>query len=252
MLKSNPAPSRTVPQVISPSLPTEFDGRKQWPACIHPVLNQGNCGSCWAFAASEVLSDRFCIYTNGSVNVVLSPQNLLSCEEFNLGCTLGSLPNFAFKYLYDYGITTAGCVPYESQNGDVPSCQNYDANCMDGSKWKLYGLKNYSQVGSFIIPSRHVEEIMKAVMQGPVDVTFNVWGDFDEYRSGVYTHQGGEYLGLHSVKVIGFGVEKGVDYWLVQNSWGSSWGEKGFFKIRRGTDECFIETLVYTGFPKLD
>jgi len=152
-----------------------------------------------------------------------------------------------------YGITTMSCVPYSSQEGDVESCQNYKHNCEDGSKWKLFFAANYSQVGSLIEPSTHVEEIMKAVMQGPVDVTFNVWGDFFEYKGGVYTHKGGDYEGLHSVKVIGFGTDSGVDYWLVQNSWGRNWGiEGGFFKIKRGVDECFIETLVYTGFPKLD
>jgi len=250
-LKSNPAPSRTIPQIIDPSLPTEFDGRKEWPGCIHPVLDQGDCGSCWAFAASEVLSDRFCIHSNGSINVVLSPQNLLSCEELNWGCAMGSLPMWAWRYLQNYGITTMGCVPYQSYGGDVPSCQNSDAECEDAEKWKLYAAANYTQCGSLLNPSRHVEEIMNAVMQGPVDSTFNVWGDFFEYTSGVYTHQGGDYEGLHSVKIIGFGVENGVDYWLVQNSWGSGWGDHGFFKIARGTDECFFESLVYTGFPKL-
>jgi len=251
-LESLPTPSRTTPQMIDPSLPTDFDGRKQWPKCIHPILDQGACGSCWAFAASEVLSDRFCIFSNGSVNVVLSPQNLLSCEEFNLGCTMGSLPMWAWRYLTNYGITTNGCTPYSSNDGEVPSCQNSDSQCQDGEKWKLYSSKSYSQVGSLIFPSRHVEEIMLAVMEGPVDATFNVWGDFFDYSSGVYSHQSGGYEGLHSVKIIGFGVEGGVDYWLVQNSWGKFWGDNGFFKIRRGTDECFFESLVYTGYPQLN
>jgi len=145
-----------------------------------------------------------------------------------------------------------GCVPYVSgYDGDVPSCQNSDAQCEDGESWKLYKVDNYTHVGNFIQPSKHVEEIMLAVMQGPVDSTFNVWGDFDEYTGGVYIHQGGDYEGLHSVKIVGFGVENGVDYWLVQNSWGKSWGLNGFFKIRRGTDECFFESMIYTGMPNL-
>jgi len=251
-LQDSKTPSRYIPQSIDPSLPTDFDGRKQWPQCIHPILDQGDCGSCWSFAASEVLSDRFCIYSNGSINVVLSPQNLLSCEELNLGCLMGSLPMWAWRYLKNYGITTIGCVPYVSgTDGDVPYCQNDDLSCEDGEKWKLYAAENYTQVGSIIEPSRHVEEIMRAVMQGPVDSTFNVWGDFFDYHGGVYTHQDGDYEGLHSVKIIGFGVEDGLDYWLVQNSWGKYWGLDGFFNIRRGVDECFFETLVYTGFPKI-
>ena len=74
-------------------------------------------------------------------------------------------------------------------------------------------------------------------MQGPVDATFDVWSDFNDYQGRflnanllicsagqVYSHQYGSFEGLHSVKVIGFGVQNSTDYWLVQNSWGSSWG----------------------------
>ncbi len=59
------------------NLPENFDSRQQWSNCIHPIRDQKSCGSCWAFAASEVLSDRLCIASNGAVNVVLSPQNLV-------------------------------------------------------------------------------------------------------------------------------------------------------------------------------
>jgi len=115
-----------VKQRIDPSLPDQFDGRQQWPNCIHPVLDQGACGSCWAFAATETLSDRFCIYSHGKVNVVLSAENLLACEEENLGCTLGSLPNFAWSYFQDYGVVSSDCVPYTSGDGSVESC-TYDS-----------------------------------------------------------------------------------------------------------------------------
>lgn len=68
-----------VPRVSYASLlafgdvPTAFDSRKQWPKCIHPIRNQEHCGSCWAFSGSEVLSDRLCIASNGTIDVVLSP-----------------------------------------------------------------------------------------------------------------------------------------------------------------------------------
>jgi len=238
-----------VKQEIDSELPTNFDGRQQWPGCIHPVLDQGDCGSCWAFASSESLSDRFCIYSNKEINVVLSPQNLLSCEEENWYCDMGSPPNYAWSYLQDTGITTLDCIPYVSGNGNVPACND---TCQDGTQGKLYLASNYSHVGSFLWPDEHVQEIMKAVMEGPVDATFSIYSDFDSYTGGVYEYQNGSFEGLHSVKIIGFGVNNGTDYWLVQNSWGTDWGiEGGFFMIKRGVDECDFESMVYTGFPLL-
>jgi len=233
-------------------LPVNFDGRTAWPGCIHSVLDQGDCGSCWAFAASESLSDRFCIHSKGKVNVTLSPQNLLSCEFMNLECDMGSLPFWAWSYMQETGITTMDCVPYVSGNGYVPSCTDSTQSCSAGGNFKLYKAANYSQAGDFWEPSRHVEAIMRALLQGPVDATFNVWADFMDYSGGVYQYQSGGYEGMHSVKVIGYGVENGVDYWLVQNSWGPGWGPYGgFFKIRKGVDECQFESLMYTGFPLL-
>eukprot|EP01130_Rhizamoeba_saxonica_P019354 TRINITY_DN9999_c0_g1_i1.p1 TRINITY_DN9999_c0_g1~~TRINITY_DN9999_c0_g1_i1.p1 ORF type:complete len:287 (+),score=48.56 TRINITY_DN9999_c0_g1_i1:48-908(+) len=244
---------RHIEQVIDPSLPKSFDGREEWPGCIHEVLDQGACGSCWAFAASETLSDRFCIHSNNTVNVVLSPQNLLSCEALNLGCTMGSLPMWAWRYLYNYGITTIGCVPYVNGHGGSTEKCTYDSKtCTGGGKFELYKAASYTQVGSIVQPSHHTVEIMKALMEGPVDATFNVWGDFMAYNGGVYKHKSGGYEGLHSIKIIGWGEENGEPYWLVQNSWGKSWGPyHGYFKILRGQDECFIESLVYTGYPDL-
>ena len=78
-----------------------FDARTAFPGCVHRVLDQGSCGSCWAFAATEALSDRFCIRSLGAVNVTLSPGDLLSCEKLNLGCTVGSLPEWAWCGNFD-------------------------------------------------------------------------------------------------------------------------------------------------------
>jgi len=217
--------------------------------CIGGVLDQGDCGSCWAFAASEVLSDRTCIYSEGRVNVTLSPQDLLSCESMNLGCTMGSLPEWAWAFLEDRGIATLSCVPYIDGHGGPVRCTH---ECTAGGNYTLYRASNYSHVGDFNDASKHIAAIMLAVTQGPVDVTFNVYRDFDTYTGGIYRHQTGVYEGLHSVKIIGYGEDNGDAYWLVQNSWGTDWGiEHGYFKIARGVDECSIERLAYAGFPAL-
>lgn len=86
---------------------------------------------------------------------------------------------------------------------------------------------------------------------GPVEVSFDVYADFEAYKTGVYKHVTGDYLGGHAVKMIGWGVENGVKYWTIVNSWNEDWGELGTFRIVRGTNECGIEGSVVAGLPKL-
>jgi len=79
---------------------------------------------------------------------------------------------------------------------------------------------------------------------GPLAVAFTVYADFPTYTSGVYTHTEGSALGGHAVAMLGWGTENGKDYWLIKNSWSAKWGDAGFFKIKRGVDECGIEDDV--------
>lgn len=173
---------------------------------------------------------------------------------------MGSLPFWAFQFLQETGVTTLECSPYVSgQDGTVPKCTDSAKQCANSSEpFRLYKAANYTQVGSFWNPAGHIEAIMEALLHGPVDATFNVWSDFDEYSGGVYRYRHGTYEGLHSVKVIGYGVETSEDglsteeYWLVQNSWGPNWGPyNGHFKILKGANECEFESLMYTASPLL-
>jgi cathepsin B len=82
---------------------------------------------------------------------------------------------------------------------------------------------------------------------GTVTAAFTVYSDFPTYKSGVYKHVTGSALGGHAIKILGWGVENGQDYWLVMNSWNDQWGDNGLFKIARGTNECGIESQVSAG-----
>jgi len=77
-----------------------------------------------------------------------------------------------------------------------------------------------------------------------------VFADFPSYKSGVYQHVSGGFLGGHAVKMLGWGVENNTPYWLIANSWNPTWGDHGYFKIRRGNDECGIEDEIVGGIPK--
>jgi cathepsin B len=212
--------------------PTSFDSRTQWPGCVHPVLDQGQCGSCWAFGATEALSDRFCIASKNSVNVVLSPQYLVDCDTSSFGCN-GGYPDKAWQFMKTRGVPLNSCVPYTAADGSCPS------KCSNGATMTLY---KAATVSTYSGPT----SIQAAIMAlGPIEVSFTVYQDFMSYTSGVYIHKTGSVLGGHAVKMIGWGVSGTQNYWICQNSWGTSWGIQGFFWI--GFGQCGIDSSGVAG-----
>ncbi|CAP35381.2 Protein CBG17829 [Caenorhabditis briggsae] len=98
-----------------------------------------------------------------------------------------------------------------------------------------------------------VSAIQTEIMtNGPVVGVFTMYEDMYKYKSGVYRHTAGRLLGGHAIKIIGWGTQNGIPYWLIANSWGTKWGENGFFKIRRGVNECGIENNVVAGKADVD
>lgn len=236
----------TLPMGDVSKLPENFSAKLKWPQCIHNIRDQQQCGSCWAFAASEVLSDRFCISSKGKVNVVLSPQDMVSCDSKDFGCQGGYLDK-SWDYLVSTGIVSDDCFPYTAGQGESGKCLLDEGKCIDGSKIKKYKAKNYKTYNS-------VEEIKKDIMKhGPIETGFMVYQDFMSYRSGIYKKTSDVFLGGHAVKVIGWGLEKETNthYWIVANSWGLRWGEDGFFRIEIGNC-CNFESSMIAGSPKLD
>lgn len=234
------------PLLGTANLPTSFDSRVQWPNCIHDIRNQQHCGSCWAFAGSETLSDRFCIASKGSINKVLSPQFMVSCDSSNNGCH-GGILTYEWEFLENTGTVTDSCLPYHSGDGSAFPCYSFQ-KCEDGTPIKNY----YAQKGSsktFTDPNSIKLEIMT---NGPVETGFQVYENFRNYTGGVYSKGSnpGKLLGGHAVKIVGWGQENGVDHWVVANSWDVTWGEKGFFRIKVG--ECGIDSDVVVGLPDLN
>jgi cathepsin B len=219
-------------------LPDNFDPRKEkFSKCIHPILNQGHCGSCWAHGSSEVLSDRFCI--NGK-DVILSPQDLTSCDRYDNGCNGGGLEE-PFRWMTNFGIVTATCFPYVSGDGHVPPCPSKCVNTEAFTKYKC-------APGTIVSIDDNTAQKQEMYDHGPMDTGFYVYEDFMNYKGGIYVHKTGKMLGGHAVKVMGWGVEGGVKYWICANSWGAAWGESGFFRIKLG--ECDIDGGVACS-PKL-
>jgi cathepsin B len=204
---------------------TPFDSRTQWGSCIKPVMNQGSCGSCWAFATTEVVSDRLCIATKGAKSVVVSPQHLLNCDTRALGCS-GGYPNYAMTYMASYGAPSATCVPYTNKK------QTCGTKCTSTATTNFTKYK--CKTGSAFTLTSITDQMNNIRTYGPLEATFTVYSDFYNYRSGIYSYVSGSNLGGHAVEVVGWGNTNGVDYWIVKNSWGTSWGEAGYFRIKFG------------------
>ena len=221
------------------SLPTSYDWRKTWSVCSHKIKDQAQCGSCWSFAGSTALAYRFCQASKGKVNVVLSPQDSISCDKGNNGCNGGGRLN-TWNYYAKTGIVKESCFPYSSRGGTVEKCVT---KCKNGAAWKKYKAKNVKAIAG--------ENAIKTelINNGPVHTGFTVYQDFMNYKSGIYKHVSGSSLGGHAVVIIGYGVSNGTKYWICQNSWGANWGENGFFRIKIG--DCGIDSNAAVGVPVL-
>jgi len=260
-----------VHEVESLQIPESFDSRKKWSSCpsLEELRDQGNCGSCWAAAASAAMTDRICIKSSGKVSAHISIENLMTCcFTCGAGCN-GGFPEAAWKYFEQTGIVTGGvygshkgCQPYEIKpcehhvNGTRKPCTGIEhtphchKTCESGYKLGYDEDKHYG-VTAYSIPN-DVKQIQTEIMtNGPVEAAFTVYSDFPTYKSGVYQHESGVELGGHAVKMIGWGIEAGTPYWLIANSWNSDWGDHGYFKIKRGNDECGIESQITAGIPKV-
>jgi cathepsin B len=254
---------------VAANIPATFDARTQWGSkcpSVNMVRDQGSCGSCWAFGAVEAMTDRICIANNGASNPTLSAEDVLSCCQFvcGMGCD-GGYPLSAWSYWSNPGIVTGGaynsedgCYPYQVAacdhhiNGTLPPCgaelgtPACNETCQDGDDWT--GDKHLGK--SYYGVDADVSAIQTEIMtNGPVEAAMDVYEDFLHYKSGVYSHTTGDYLGGHAIKILGWGTQNGVAYWLVANSWNADWGNMGFFNIQRGTDECGIEDGIVAGLP---
>jgi len=236
------------------AIPTSFVAAQQWPNCktIGTIYNQARCGSCWAFGGVEAAADRFCIATKGSFNEPLSFAQVVECDNDADGCEGGS--SYAvWNFMSTNGVVKDSCYPYyvptclPSQQPclnfvPTPSCWSNNT-CVTKQAWKTYQIGNAYNLDS-------VEDMQRDIMtKGPIEACFSVYEDFLSYKSGVYEHTSGSYMGGHCIKIQGWGVENGTPYWLVNNQWTTYWGDKGQFKIARGVDECGIEDDVAAGTP---
>ena len=203
---------------VKNNLPDSIDWREK--NAVTEVKDQGQCGSCWSFSATGAIEG-----VNSIVNKFLqsfSEQELVDCSNerpyHNHGCN-GGLMDSAFSYVIDNGLCDDKDYPYDAKENECRSGQ---------CKPKVKINKCYD-----VTPNNQME-LKKAVSMQPVSVAIEAdTRYFQSYKSGVLTSEACGTDLDHGVLVVGYGSEDGVDFWLVKNSWSSSWGEDGFVKIER-------------------
>ena len=221
------------------TMPSTFDWRNvDGRDFTTSARNEGACGAPWAFAPLDAMQAIWKIERNDSTtNRYFSAQELVSCSGQS-GCN-GGWPYAAMGFMMSPGVVDEACYPY-SVNG-VGSCNNSMA-CPGTGTWSPVTI-----TGRLTLTSPSVTDIEKAVYTyGPVVAIFDLYTDFFSYTGGVYYHQTGTYVTGHVVAIVGWGTDATTgDYWICENCWGTGWGETGFFRIRRGTNECHIENSIF-------
>ncbi|XP_066226522.1 dipeptidyl peptidase 1 isoform X1 [Saccopteryx leptura] len=250
--RSKPAPLTAEIHKKVLNLPASWDWRDvRGTNFVSPVRNQASCGSCYSFASMGMLEARIRILTNNTQTPILSPQEVVSCSEYAQGCEGGFPYLIAGKYAQDFGLVEEECFPYVGT----------DSPCKLKEDCFRYYTSEYHYVGGFYGGCNEALMKLELVHHGPMAVAFEVYDDFLHYHKGVYHHTGLKdpfnpfELTNHAVLLVGYGTDpdSGLDYWIVKNSWGTSWGEDGYFRILRGADECAIESIAMaaTPIPKL-
>ena len=234
-------------------LPLEWDWRKANPDCFtkYPIKDQAYCGSCFSFATTYVLAKRFCINEknkSGLYNLDLSPQDLLECDYRHSKCQGGVLPH-TWEYLESTGVVLESCKPYYSGREPpyVGSCKQFCEN------WRLsytkYKARKYTMVTKY-----SEEDIKKEIrFRGPVSSFVEAYGDLATYKGGIYRRSPYDRSDPegHAISLIGWGYDavQRTNYWIVANSWGSGWGEGGYFRIPFG--ECKIAIFAIASDPEI-
>jgi cathepsin C len=198
-------------------------------------------------ASISALEARFRVKSKMALRPILSPQEVVSCSFYNQGCE-GGYPFLVAKHGAEFGLVNAECVPYTARNSAcTPICNQ-----------PRLKLSNYSYVGGFFGGCNEVHMMREIYENGPVMVAFQAPPDLFYYTGGIYTGpspkeeaQGVNGVNVwqqtnHAVVAVGWGVDKrtGVKYWKLKNTWGLKWGESGYFRIRRGTNECGVESMA--------
>jgi len=206
---------RPKPEDLRRTYPESWDWRDM--DGMTSVRNQGDCGSCWCFAATGATEANLRIAEGVAYN--LSEQQGVGCNDYGSGCD-GGWPGAAYYVYTDPGAISEACSPYMAEDG----------HCLERLCEKVAIIDGFEYVAG------NVNSYKAAIMEGPISACYTVYEDFDEYTGGCYVHTWGDVVAGHCIVIAGWDdtMCNGQGAWICKNSWGGGWGSGGYFYIRYG------------------
>jgi C1A family cysteine protease len=205
--------------------PSKYDWRNQ--GVVTAVKNQGQCGSCWAFSATEGVESANALA--GNPIKVLAPQQIVSCDHKDLGCNGGNVDK-AWDYVEGAGgLELESDYPYKSGTTGTSGTCNYDKS------------KVQQTISSYAYATKNKNEsqmVTASYTYGPLSIAVDA-ETWSAYKSGIITSNCGKNLD-HAVQIVGWDLSYSTPYWIVRNSWGSTWGESGYVRVEYNKDLCGI------------
>ncbi|KAH3762379.1 papain family cysteine protease [Pelomyxa schiedti] len=256
-MKAGTSPHSPVATTVLSSIPDAWDWTEH--GAVTAVKDQGSCGTCWAFSTTGNIEGQWFLSRNALIS--LSEEMLSDCDNLDCGM-FGGWPYTAYEWLIAHGgIMSEKDYPYCCGAGDCYPCMATGYNVSKcGPHWDLYCNQTWTdqhcEMGSD--PSNWVASISnytyiasdETVManelytRGPLSVLINA-ESLSFYRSGIWDPAVCPKDSLdHAVLLVGYGTENGTPYWRIKNSWGSRWGEDGYFRMVRGEGKCGVDQEV--------
>jgi hypothetical protein len=271
----------TTPKMEARMLPESFDGREVWKYLSTPVMDQGDCGNCYAYSTTHMLADRFAIMSLGQIMFVPSPAEMAICSHNytdissqwgnigemknidddlhkNRGCNGATLYE-AVDSLYTDGTTTLTCFPMSGGGYNVPKttdsttfpyCYTLQGTEFDTCVDKSTAMRVFRASTSYNIYANETSIMHDLIKYGPISTGFMIFPDFSYTFDGksIYRHTDRttkQPMGGHAIIIYGWGTEvingESVKYWILKNSWSKSFGLDGYFKMERNLPDINLE-----------
>lgn len=232
LMKTMPRHNEDLETVVSApvdvqALPSSYDWKTK--GVVTPVKNQGQCGSCWDFSATETM-ESVCALANYTLTK-FSEQQIVDCDKTCYGCD-GGWPYRAYAYVIGAGgIESEEEYPYTAQDGSCKFSKSKVEPCKITSWEYVTTTKNETQMQNFLYAN------------SPLSICVDA-SSWQNYQSGVMKPgQCGQQLD-HCVQATGWSVMSGTNVWNVRNSWATSWGMQGYIYLEMGHDTCGMAQVV--------